>query len=79
MTQSDDALSQDADSSAINFVGFVLSLAHPAAVHVGDDGDPVSGETVEAIRVRIPKPSGQRAAVSMPPAPPPITDDDIPF
>ena len=43
MTQSDDALPQDAESSAINFVGFVLSLAHTAAVHFGDVVDPVSG------------------------------------
>ncbi len=42
MTQRDDALPQDADPSAINFVGFVLSLAHTVAVHFGDVVDPVS-------------------------------------
>ncbi len=31
------------DPSAINFVGFVLSLAHTAAVHFGDVADPFSG------------------------------------
>ena len=43
MTQRDDALPQDVNSSGINFVGFVLSLAHTAAVHFGDVADPVSG------------------------------------
>ncbi len=33
----------EADPSAINFVGFVLSLAHTAAVHFGDVADPSSG------------------------------------
>src|SRR5687767_9586445 len=33
------------DPSAITFVGFVLSLAHTAAVHLGDVPDPVSGQT----------------------------------
>ena len=36
---------QDDDQSAITFVGFVLSLAHTAAVHLGDVPDPVSGQT----------------------------------
>jgi len=40
--------SLDSDPSAITFVGFVLSLAHTAAVHFGDVADPVSGETMEA-------------------------------
>src|SRR5687768_7115368 len=31
------------NSSSINFVAFVLSLAHTAAVHFGDIPDPVSG------------------------------------
>ena len=35
------------DASAINFVGFVLSLAHTAAVHFGDVADPFSGEKME--------------------------------
>ena len=43
MTQHDDELPHDADASVINFVGFVLSLAHTAAVHFGDVADPVSG------------------------------------
>ena len=33
------------DASAVTFLGFVLSLAHTAAVHFGDVPDPVSGET----------------------------------
>ena len=37
----------DPDASAINFVGFVLSLAHTAAVHFGDVADPVSGAKAE--------------------------------
>ena len=32
------------DHSAITFVGFVLSLAHTAAVHLGDVPDPGSGQ-----------------------------------
>jgi len=39
--------SPDSDLSSITFVGFVLSLAHTAAVHFGDVADPVSGETME--------------------------------
>jgi hypothetical protein len=35
---------QDQEASAITFVGFVLSLAHTAAVHFGDVPDPVSGQ-----------------------------------
>ena len=38
----------ESDSSAINFVGFVLSLAHTAAVHFGDVADPFSGAKGEA-------------------------------
>ena len=34
-------------SSSINFVAFVLSLAHTAAVHFGDIPDPVSGDKGE--------------------------------
>ena len=36
---------QAGQESAITFVGFVLSLAHTAAVHFGDVPDPVSGQT----------------------------------
>ena len=36
------------EASAINFVAFVLSLAHTAAVHFGDVPDPVSGAKIEA-------------------------------
>jgi hypothetical protein len=36
------------EASAINFVAFVLSLAHTAAVHFGDVPDPVSGAKVGA-------------------------------
>jgi hypothetical protein len=32
---------------AINFVAFVLSLAHTTAVHLGDTEDPVSGRKIE--------------------------------
>ena len=35
---------QDGEASTINFVAFVLSLAHTAAVHFGDVGDPITGE-----------------------------------
>jgi uncharacterized protein DUF1844 len=38
----------DHEASAINFVAFVMSLAHTAAVHFGDVPDPVSGTRVEA-------------------------------
>jgi hypothetical protein len=33
--------------SAINFTGFILSLATTAAVHFGDIPDPMSGEPME--------------------------------
>jgi hypothetical protein len=36
------------EASAINFVAFVLSLAHTAAVHFGDVPDSVSGAKVQA-------------------------------
>jgi len=39
----DDAAAEGQESD-ITFVGFVLSLAHTAAVHFGDVVDPVSGE-----------------------------------
>jgi hypothetical protein len=34
----------DAGDSEVTFVGFVLSLAHTAAVHLGDIPNPVTGE-----------------------------------
>ena len=44
---SDDQLPDHAES-AVTFLGFVLSLAHTAAVHFGDVPDPVSGQTIPA-------------------------------
>lgn len=38
----------ESEAAAINFVGFVLSLAHTAAVHFGDVVDPFSGAKTEA-------------------------------
>jgi hypothetical protein len=43
-----DHVAQDREASTINFVAFVLSLAHTAAVHFGDVPDPVSGSTSQA-------------------------------
>jgi hypothetical protein len=43
-----DRVAQDHEASTINFVAFVLSLAHTAAVHFGDVPDPVSGATAPA-------------------------------
>jgi hypothetical protein len=40
--------SADRTESAVTFLGFVLSLAHTAAVHFGDVPDPVTGETAAA-------------------------------
>lgn len=37
----------DQEESGINFVAFVLSLAHTAAVHFGDVPDPGSGTKAE--------------------------------
>jgi hypothetical protein len=31
-------------TQALNFTGFVFSLMHTAAVHLGDAADPISGE-----------------------------------
>ena len=42
-----DDTQKDQQASAINFVAFVLSLAHTAAVHLGDTEDPVSGKKME--------------------------------
>lgn len=39
---------QEHEASTINFVAFVLSLAHTAAVHFGDVPDPVSGSKIDA-------------------------------
>ena len=35
---------EEQTESAVTFLGFILSLAHTAAVHFGDVPDPVSGE-----------------------------------
>lgn len=35
----------DHDAGGVTFIGFVLSLAHTAAVHFGDVPDPVTGAT----------------------------------
>jgi hypothetical protein len=43
-----DDQSQDPAESAVTFLGFILSLAHTAAVHFGDVPDPVSGQTIPA-------------------------------
>jgi hypothetical protein len=43
-----DHVAQEHEASTINFVAFVLSLAHTAAVHFGDVPDPVSGSRAEA-------------------------------
>jgi hypothetical protein len=39
---------RDDEASGINFVAFVLSLAHTAAVHFGDVPDPVTGGAGDA-------------------------------
>lgn len=36
------------DENAVTFIGFVLSLAHTAAVHFGDIPDPTTGRAAEA-------------------------------
>jgi hypothetical protein len=43
---SDESTGPSADESphAVNFVGFVFSLAHTAAVHFGDVPDPATGQ-----------------------------------
>ena len=38
----------DPEHGAVTFIGFVLSLAHTAAVHFGDIPDPTTGQTSEA-------------------------------
>jgi len=42
--QPHDPTEDNNDGSAVTFLGFVLSLAHTAAVHFGDVPDPVTGE-----------------------------------
>ncbi len=37
----------DTPESGISFSGFILSLAHTAAVHFGDIADPTTGEPAE--------------------------------
>lgn len=48
MIRMSDEHTQDREESAVTFLGFILSLAHTAAVHFGDVPDPVSGETIPA-------------------------------
>jgi len=43
-----DEQSADQPESSVTFLGFIVSLAHTAAVHFGDVPDPVSGETIPA-------------------------------
>ena len=44
MADTSDGRASDTEGAQINFVGFVLSLAHTAAFHFGDVPDPVTGE-----------------------------------
>jgi Domain of unknown function (DUF1844) len=44
---SSERVTHEHEASTINFVAFVLSLAHTAAVHFGDVADPVSGARTE--------------------------------
>lgn len=48
MTGETDPSAHEHEASAINFVAFVLSLAHTTAVHFGDVPDPVTGAKIEA-------------------------------
>ena len=43
-----DDQSPDHAESAVTFLGFILSLAHTAAVHFGDVPDTVKGQTIPA-------------------------------
>ncbi len=45
MIRMSDEHTQDREESAVTFLGFILSLAHTAAVHFGDVPDPVTGQT----------------------------------
>ena len=40
-------MSDQADTAALSFTAFVLSLASTAAIHFGDLADPVSGQKIE--------------------------------
>ena len=42
-----DETQTDQQPPVINFIAFVLSLAHTTAVHLGDTEDPVSGRKIE--------------------------------
>jgi hypothetical protein len=48
MADTPHGLPDDNDESEVTFLGFVLSLAHTAAVHFGDVPDPVTGEKSSA-------------------------------
>ena len=39
---------EEPTESSVSFIGFIVSLAHTAAVHFGDVPDPVSGQTFPA-------------------------------
>ena len=43
MSEDSNTPSPESDESAVSFVGFVLSLAHTAALHFGDVVDPMTG------------------------------------
>jgi hypothetical protein len=45
--QPHDHAEENHEAGAVTFIGFVLSLAHTAAVHFGDVPDPVSGDVGE--------------------------------
>jgi hypothetical protein len=47
MTDNTGDSSAGAEASAISFAGFVLSLAHTAAVHLGDVPDPTGNGSTE--------------------------------
>jgi hypothetical protein len=42
----DDSAAGQEDAAAITFIGFVVSLAHTAAVHFGDVPDPTTGHAL---------------------------------
>src|SRR4051812_7121472 len=46
-SMADESQNDPQQAPVINFVAFVLSLAHTAAVHLGDTEDPVSGKRRE--------------------------------
>jgi hypothetical protein len=43
----DESQNDEQQAPAINFVAFVLSLAHTTAVHLGDTEDPATGQRIE--------------------------------